>query len=444
MVRRLSLRLRLVAVVALGAGVVLAVGALALYRDLSGEVSDAITAELEVRVADLDAALDDPGAASGQRPVVGQTVDETGTVTAPAVMPPLLTDAELAIALDRRLVVDRPVPGVADAARLLARRIGTREGQAIVGVAATSTAPLERARDRLFGILLVAGPVLIGGMTLSAWLLVGAALRPVQRMSDRAATISMSAPGERLPQPTGHDEIAQLGRTLNQMLARIESTIAHERAFIDDASHELRTPLAALRGELELALNDLDGPEAVEAGIHSALEETDRLARLSNNLLTLARADAGQLPIGSGTSDLLAVARAAVARVPHGTDLAVTVTGTPATIRGQSDWIEQIVANLLTNAITHAHRRVRLEVVRQPTGARLSVADDGPGFPPKFLPVAFGRFTRADDARRRGGTGLGLAIVASIVAALDGEVQASNGAPLGGACIEVTLPSPCA
>ena len=436
----MSLRARLAGVVALGATAVLAVGALALYWDLSGEVSDAITAELEVRVADLGTALAGSGAPTDQSPVVGQTVDGRGAVLAPAGMPALLTDDELAIALERELLVDRAVPGVGGRARLLAHRIHAEGNEPVVGVAATSTAPLDRARNRLLAILLVAGPALIGVITFTAWMLVGAALRPVQRMSARAGTISMSAPGERLPQSARHDEIARLGRTLNQMLARIEATILHERSFIDDASHELRTPLATLRGELELALGDLRDPEAVAAGLRSALEETDRLARLSENLLTLARADAGQLPVGSATTDLLEAARAAVARVAPRDEVEVTVAGGAAIVRGDADRLERIVANLVTNAVTHARRLVRVDVSATPDGGKLVVADDGPGFPPELLPVVFERFSRADGARRRGGTGLGLAIVTSLVTTLGGQVRASNGPPLGGARIDVTFP----
>ena len=441
MLHRTSLRARLAGVVALGATAVLALGSLALYWDLSGEVSDAITAELEVRVTDLDTALASTGTPTDQSPVVGQTVDGSGSVIAPAGMPALLTDAELAIALERELLIDRAVPGVGERARLLAHRIHPDGDGRVVGVAATSTAPLERARNRLLAILLVAGPGLIGAITFTAWVLVGAALRPVQRMSARARTISMSAPGERLPQSGRHDEIARLGRTLNQMLARIEATIVHERSFIDDASHELRTPLAALRGELELALGDLGDREAVAAGLRSALEETDRLARLSENLLTLARADAGQLPVGTATTDLLDAARAAVARIAPRDEVEVTVAGSPTVVRGDADRIERIIANLLTNAVAHARRRVRLEVSAAHGGAELLVADDGPGFPPELLPVAFERFTRADSARGRGGTGLGLAIVTSLVATLGGGVRASNGPPLGGARIDVSFPS---
>jgi signal transduction histidine kinase len=308
-------------------------------------------------------------------------------------------------------------------------------------VAAASTAPLERALDRLLVIVLVAGPPLTGAITVTAWALAGAALRPVKQMAARADTISMSSPNERLPEPRGDDEIAQLGRTLNQMLGRIEATIAHERAFIDDASHELRTPLAVLRGELELAAQDAAGLPAVSAGLHSALEETDRLTRLAENLLMLARADAGQLQPGNAVADMLQTARSATARLHIPRHLSVSVVGTEGRVTAEPEWLGQIATNLLTNAIRHATSEVRIEVNATPGSVELLVADDGPGFPRDLLPVAFDRFIRADSARGRGGTGLGLAIVSSLVASLGGEVSAANGAPLGGATVRVVLPA---
>lgn len=437
--RRVGLRVRLVALVAIGATAVTTLAALALYRDLSGEVSDAITAELRVRLADLAADLDDPTAFATQRPVIAQVIDPSGEVTLPDGARALLSSDELATALDGALVVDRAVPGIGGEARILAEPLETSSGGRVVGVAATSTAALEHTRDRLVLVLLVASPVLTAAVTLTAWVLAGAALRPVRRMARRAESISMAAPGERLPQPPGHDEIAELGHTLNAMLERIESTIAHERAFIDDASHELRTPLAVLRGELELAAGD-DDLTSIQRGVRSSLEETDRLARLAENLLTLARADAG------GTShsppvNLTEVARVAAARLGARPTITLRVDGPDAMVPGPTEWIDRIVTNLLVNALDHANHTVHVQISPVEAGCHLSVVDDGPGFPADLLPRAFDRFTRGDGARGRGGTGLGLAIVAALARGLGGEVHARNGPPLGGAHLEVTLPS---
>jgi signal transduction histidine kinase len=250
----------------------------------------------------------------------------------------------------------------------------------------------------------------------------------------------MTNPGERLPQPEGHDEIAQLGGTLNAMLERIETTVAHERAFVDDASHELRAPLAVLRGELELALDE-DDLGSIKRGVASSLEETDRLARLAADLLTLARVDAGATAASSATCDLTATARSAVRRMPPADGVAVTVDGAEALVPGPAEWVEEIVSNLVTNSVDHATSRVDVSVLRENDRWRLTVADDGPGFPPDLLPRAFERFARGDRARGRGGTGLGLAIVSGVARALGGDVSARNGPPLGGATVDVTLPA---
>ena len=439
MTRRLSIRVRLAVLVAVGATVVLTLASFGLYRDLSSEISDAITAELEVRFAALAADAANPDAATDQHPVVGQVVAADGGVLSPPDAAPLLTNQELAAASSREILIDREVPALGRRARILARPLDPTNGT--VGLAAASTQPLERARTRLLLIVLVAGPVLTGAVTATAWVLAGAALRPVRRMTDRARTISLSARGERLPQPTGRDEIAQLGTTLNDILDRIETTVAHERAFVDDASHELRSPIAVLRGELELALADTDDPATMERSLRSAIEEADRLAALSEHLLILARADAGQMQPGAATVDLLEAARAAVARAPGRAGARVCVEGTSRPVTADPQWVDQMLANLLSNACRHAHGQVRVDVGARDGHPRIGVADDGPGFPPDLLPVAFDRFTRGDTSRGRGGTGLGLAIVASLAGALGATVQATNGPPLGGAHVEIIFPA---
>ncbi|HEY8524442.1 MAG TPA: HAMP domain-containing sensor histidine kinase [Acidimicrobiales bacterium] len=438
---RLGLRARLSLIVAVGATVVSTMAALGLYWDTSDEVSDAITAELRVRMADLPAEIDDPAAGSATRRhlVADQVIDATGTVVSPRGETAILTPRELAAALDHELIVERPVPGVGHDVRILAERLGSERGVPLVGVTATSTRPLVHVRDRLLLVLLVATPLLTAAVTLTAWGLAGAALRPVSRMARRAETISMAAAGERLPQPAGRDEIADLGRRLNAMLARIETTVAHERAFVDDASHELRTPLTVLRGELELARED-DEPAALRRSVASALEETDRLIGLTESLLTLARTDAGQVPTTTAPCDLAAAAGRALDRLPVPAPIAASVHGEAASVDAPPEWIDQVVTNLLVNALDHAAGAVRVDVTADDGRVRLRVADDGPGFPAELLPRVFDRFTRGDQSRGRGGTGLGLAIVAGIVRALGGEVEAGNGPPLGGARVEVTLP----
>jgi two-component system, OmpR family, sensor kinase len=439
--RRVSLRTRLAALAAVGAMIVLSIGALLLYRDISGKLSGAITDELTIRLDDLAANVEE-GVMPSEPGFVTQVVGRDGDVLSPTGAAPVLTAAEFAAASRGEIIVDREVPGIGEHARLLARPIDGPGAEEVVGVVATSTAALAQARERLTIVLAVAGPVLAAAVGAAAWVVTGAALRPVRQMTNEAATISMAEPGPRLVQPSGDDEIAELGRTLNAMLARIESTVAHERAFIDDAAHELRSPIAVLRGELELAAQDPGDADAVARSLASALEETDRLTHLTEDLLTLARADAGQLASTDATTDLLAVARAGVDRLPQRDDVSIEVAGEPVLVRGDASWISQIVTNLVANADRHAGSRILVSTTRSSGHGRLTVADDGAGFPPELLPRAFDRFSRSDGARSRtrGGTGLGLAIVASLAHALHGTVSATNGPPFGGACIQVELP----
>jgi signal transduction histidine kinase len=420
----------------------LGVVALLLYRNVSGELSAAITDELAIRVDNLAAGLNGGSVQGGSALVTVQAVDEHGDVLSPVGADPLLTSRELARAIRRQIIVDREVPSVGRQARLLARPIGRTDQGVVVGAAAASTAPLHRARDRLLLVLVVAGPALIAVVGAAAWLLARAALRPVRRMAAEAATISAARTERRLPQPAGDDEIAELGRTLNAMLDRIEATLGHERAFIDDAAHELRTPLAVLRGELELASHEPGDRHAVAQSLASALEEADRLTRLTEDLLTLARADAGQLTPGEAITELLGATRQEVQHLPHRDGVTIEVRGEPAIVRGEPEWVSHIVSNLVANAGRYAKSRIVVTVGSAGECGRLVVADDGPGFPAHLLPRVLDRFSRGEDARgyRGGGAGLGLAIVSSLTHAAGGTVTVGNSESLGGACVEVAIP----
>jgi two-component system OmpR family sensor kinase len=371
-------------------------------------------------------------------------VTAEGNAVAPAGAAPVPTKAELGRVGDE-FIVNRSVPGVGGRARVLLRRVKVSGGAERVVVVAGSTAPVRRAQERLAVVLGVAGPIMVLTVAGMAWLLTGAALRPVSRMTRQAATISFRDADARLPQPPGRDEIAELGWTINRMLDRIAATVAHERAFVDDASHELRTPLAVLRSELELArLEIADGPTAARTitAIDSALEETDRLAVLTERLLVLARADVGHLV---GPAEPVPVGDVVRRVVEHVDPSALTIDvriGDVAVV-GDRVALDQLVTNLVTNATRWAHRRVQVEAARVGSDVVLVVADDGPGFDPVVLEHAFDRFSRADAARGRtgGGAGLGLAIVAAIAGALGGRAVAGNGPPLGGAWVAIQLPA---
>jgi len=442
---RPSLRARLTVYATLGSILLFVTGALLLYHDLTGQLSQAISTELSVRLHDLEAVPLGSTSDAQHRLALTQVMDPDGTVLEPAGARSLLTPAEVSAAKRHRIVIDRQIPDVSEESRLMARSLVVPgEAQPVIGVAATSTKPLEAARDHLSNVLYVVGPSLAALVALSTWILAGAALHPVRRMAREAESISLTSTGERLVQPPGQDEIAELGRTLNDMLARIEGAIAHERSFIDDAAHELRTPLAVLRGELELAAFDVGDPAATRASLASALEETDRLARLTTDLLTLARSDAGELAPTLDRTDLAGTVRAVAEHLPRPDGVRLELSGDQVWATADADWMGQITTNLTANAVRHASSLVRVSVEAIDDRVLLAVADDGAGFPPDFIDHAFDRFARGTDARTRSdeGSGLGLAITATLVGALGGTIVAANGDPLGGACVTVTLPIP--
>jgi signal transduction histidine kinase len=411
----------------LGAGAVVLATSFFLWRSLAGELNAAVNTGLRQRAADVAADLDlanDPFAqVLAGREVVGHS---------PALRSrgPVLTAAETRRAVARAprpTLIDRAVPGLGRRSRLLVAP-RTPAGTTLV-VIGTSLDATVRAQHRLRIFLAVGSPGLLGLLAGAGWLLAGAALRPVRRMTEEAATISLDSTGRRLAQPDGDDEVALLGRTLNGMLDRIELAVAHERRFLDDASHEMRTPIAILRGELELALLDAE-TEAARASLTSALEEAERLGHMAEDLLLLARADAGKVTI---PADSPVTVGAIVERV--GPEVRVEGDGAVAV---EASVVEQIVANLVGNARRFARDEIVVQVRPGADGyLAIEVSDDGPGFDPDVLDRAFDRFVRSGGT----GAGLGLAIVAALVHGLDGEVGVRNGPPLGGATVWVTLPS---
>jgi signal transduction histidine kinase len=309
-------------------------------------------------------------------------------------------------------------------------------------VVARSLEPREETLHRLFRELLFASPLALLLASLAGYGLAAAALRPVEAMRRRAAAVSATAPG-RLPVPAARDEISRLATTLNEMLARLEGAFEHERRFVADASHELRTPLAMLRTELELALRRPRTHDELEHAVRSAAQEADRLSQLAEDLLLIARADQGALPIRRERVRVATVLGAVGERFArraheHGRDLEVRGIESAA-IDADPVRIEQALANLVENALTHGAGPVDLFAIERDDIVELHVADSGSGFPETFLDRAFERFSRGDEARGGAGSGLGLSIVALIAEAHGGSAHAANRAE-GGADVWVELP----
>ena len=312
-----------------------------------------------------------------------------------------------------------------------------------VVLVARSLDPREDSLDRLLRQLLVATPFALLLASLGGYALAAAAMRPVEAMRRRAASVSAASPG-RLPVPPSGDEIARLATTLNEMLARLEAAFEHERRFVADASHELRTPLALLRAEIEIALRRPRSAAELETTLRSAGEETERLSRLAEDLMLLARADRSPLPLRRETvaadSVFAAVARRFAAAGGEAAD-SIHVEETDALLDADADRLVQAVTNLVDNSLAHGAGQVVMFAVERDDVVELHVSDSGDGFDEAFLPRAFDRFSRADEARGRGGTGLGLSIVELIARAHGGRAGAAN-RPEGGADVWLAVPRP--
>ncbi len=215
----------------------------------------------------------------------------------------LLSPAELRRALRGPVFLDRgPLPGLQNSSRLLAVPVRAN-GKRAVAVVGTTTSARDDALTDLAQLLLIGGPLALLLASVAAYGVATAALKPVEEMRSRAAEISADAPEQRLPVPSGEDEVGRLGRTLNEMLERLAEALEHERSFVADASHELRTPLAILRTELELALARGRSPGELREALASAAEEADRLNQLSEDLLTIAQTERGELPCAMSRSN---------------------------------------------------------------------------------------------------------------------------------------------
>jgi two-component system, OmpR family, sensor kinase len=357
---------------------------------------------------------------------------------------PLLNSSELARAKQGTISVDHPAEGRSnEPTRLLATPVSAQEQQVVVVVGSS----LEHRNDalaKLQGLLMLGG---FGALLLSSLLGYGvaaAALRPVESMRRRAATISGAHAGKRLPVSPARDELGRLGDTLNEMLARLEAALEHERGFVADASHELRTPLATMRTELELALRRGRSVGELQAALRSATDETDQLCRLAEDLLVLARSDQGRLPVRREDLRVVEVLRRVRDRFgararSSGREIRIE-SHERLFVRADPIRLEQALSNMTDNALRHGAGTVILSASVNGDRTRIQVSDQGDGFQADFVPKAFERFSRADSARPRGGAGLGLAIVSTIARSHGGEAGASNGPGIG-AIVSLDLPN---
>jgi two-component system OmpR family sensor kinase len=444
---RLPIRLRLTLAFAIAMAAVLAAMGAFVYIRVSDALVSSVDQSLRRQATETAIRLRQGGALAeqdkGEGTGLAQLLDPSGHVvrsTAPAGAAPLTRPPEEA----RATLKSTRLPGRNDEWRLFAQPIHV-EGKPYWLVLGRSLQSRDETLHHLFRGFVIAGPLALLIASLAGYGLAAAALRPVEGMRRRAAAISAQIPGRRLPVPHAVDEISRLAATLNDMLERLEAAFAHEQRFVADASHELRTPLALLRTELELALRRPRSREELETALRSAAEDTERLSRLAEDLLLIARADQGALPLRRERvepRELLprVAARLAARMAAHGRELRVNETSTTTALDADPARLEQALGNLVENSLLHGAGTITLSAHSRGTLVELHVLDEGSGFTQEFLPRAFDRFSRGDEARGRGGTGLGLSIVELVARAHGGSAGARN-RPSGGADVWIAVPA---
>jgi heavy metal sensor kinase len=452
-VRRIPIRLRVTLVFAVVMAIVLAATGLFLYLRLESSLNRSIDQDLQARSQQLikEMRVNDKGIGEAAHSLLdGRPEEFAQLLTASGRLfdakrqrtQPILPPANVAEARRAETSFERSSHGGdTEPERYLARPFDF-EDRPLITVVGASLGDRDEALASLLRLLLIGGPIALLLAALAAYVTVGAALRPVEAMRRRAAEVSDTGSGQRLPVPPAHDELHRLGETLNQMLDRLETALQRERSFVDDASHELRTPLAAHKAELELALRYGATAEELRAAIASAIEEADRLSQLAESLLVIARSDKGRLHLKLEPIEIAGLFATMRDRVSaraerDGRELLFEDVSDEA-IEGDRMRIEQAVGNLVENALRHGAGPIRMRSVRAGGQIEIHVSDGGDGFPPDFLPHAFERFRRADTARATEGTGLGLAIVKAIAEAHGGTASARN-ADEGGADVWIAL-----
>ncbi len=301
-------------------------------------------------------------------------------------------------------------------------------------------------RVRLFlivGVLAGAGLALLAGLTIGR-----RAMVPISRLTARASEIERTRdPRGRMPHPAADDEVAELARTLERMLAALdaarsetESALDRQRAFVADASHELRTPLTSVLANLELLEDELRGEQRETA--EAALRSSRRMRRLVGDLLLLARADTGRAaPRGRVLLDSV-LADAAAELAPVAAEHQIELDLLPTPVLGVRDELHRLALNLLENALRHTPpgTAVRAAVRRDGPEVVLEVSDDGPGVPPELAGSLFERFVRGR-GERGGSSGLGLSIVRAVSRSHGGDVTLAPPGPGRGARFVVRLPA---
>jgi len=297
--------------------------------------------------------------------------------------------------------------------------------------------PLEPSDEALrrfarLALLLLPLGVLLAGT--SGYVMAGRALSPIRTMAKTAQDIEVANLDRRLPLLHNNDDLDRLARTFNDMLDRLQHAVSEMRQFTSSIAHELRTPLTALRGEAEVALLQAKSIDDYRGLIGSQLEEFEKLTRLINQLLTLARAESGELRLDIRTFDAAALLDDVVETfLPVAAEKGIKIhfdAQQKISIDGDPQWIERAVVNLLDNAIKYTQEggTVWVDLAQGPHDSRIEIRDNGIGIPQSAVAHIFDRFYRADSARGKeiDGVGLGLSLVKWIVDRHGGTIEVNT------------------
>jgi heavy metal sensor kinase len=329
--------------------------------------------------------------------------------------------------------------------RVLSRRsvIG---GTGVVIQVARSEGSRQLQLKQLMLFMLLGFPLGAAAAGLGGYALARRALAPVERMAERARSITATRLSDRLPVDNPNDELGHLATVFNETLGRLDESFQQMQRFTADISHELRTPLTAMRTVGEVGLRGMRDADRSRAVIGSMLDEVDRLTRLIERLLTLSRATSGATPLCVESVDLKELATEVVAHLSvlaeeKGQTIVVEANGTPR-CEGDRMVLRQALINLVDNAIKYSpndgHIRVRTSIAA--TGASLEVIDSGPGIAPERRSRIFDRFYRGTPAGDGTGVGLGLSISKWAVEVNRGRLSWEGG-PAGGSIFRVILPN---
>lgn len=436
-----SVRGRTTILVTLVFALTLIVSGLTLLTVLRRTMLDNIDTALGLRAADLgalvtsgvaprDITIPDDGTSFAQIILNGDVIASSTNVRG---QPPvdMLTDSSQ--------ITVRQTSGDEEVFRLVVTEQNSPAGPVTIAVG-TTLVDMEQTTRVATWTLTITGLALTMLAGAATWVVVRRALRPVDSMRAEVADITVSGLDRRVSQPTTDDEIRLLADTLNDMLVRLESGTRAQRDFVSAASHELRTPIAVIRNVLEVA-QSTDAPNWREIA-DSVLEEDIRMERLVDDLLLIARTDAGVSRSEHWTAvDLDDIVFEEARRVPSPIQINVSRVSA-GQVNGDVEQLRRVVRNLFDNALRHATQAIEVDL--SSVGGRVSVAvdDDGPGVAPEDRTRIFERFVRLDESRTRsdGGTGLGLAIVTELVDSLGGDVHVESSERLGGARFVFTLP----